>query len=83
MAMICAVGIPIKGTLRKPTVPLNTAKLLKSNGYQVGLYGLAIPFWQSELRIFERYERQKEQMAYGRFSNLAIHKQAFDSFLAH
>lgn len=74
-------NIIIEGTLRKPNVPLSTAALLKKNGYQVGLYVMAIPFWQSELRIFERYERQKEQMAYGRFSNLAIHKQAFDSFI--
>jgi Zeta toxin len=74
-------NIIIEGTMRNPDVPFRTATLLKKNDYRVGLYAMAIPFWQSEVRIFERYERQKAQMGYGRFSNLNTHQQAFDSFI--
>lgn len=71
----------IEGTMRKPQVPIETAQLLKDNGYRVGVYAMAIPFWQSVLRIYERYETQKEQMGHGRFSDLGIHKQAYENFV--
>lgn len=50
----------IEGTLRTSAVPLKTAELLKSKGYQVELAVLAVPPILSYVGTIERYEKMKE-----------------------
>ena len=50
----------IEGTLRTSAVPLKTAELLKSRGYQVELAVLAVPPILSYVGTIERYEKMKE-----------------------
>ena len=59
IATLSSLGyhLVIEGTLRTTAVPLKTAKLLKAQGYTVGLYVMAVPFALSYLTTLERYER--------------------------
>lgn len=50
----------IEGTLRTSAVPLMTAELLKSRGYNVELAVMAVPPILSYVGTIERYERMKE-----------------------
>ena len=40
-------------------------------------FALSVPYWDSILGIFERYERQIELTGFGRFSLLDTHNEAF------
>ena len=50
----------IEGTLRTAAVPINTARLLKSRGYNVELAVMAVPPILSYVGTIERYEKMKE-----------------------
>lgn len=50
----------IEGTLRTAAVPIKTAKLLQSRGYQVELAVMAVPSVLSYVGTIERYEKMKE-----------------------
>jgi len=70
-------NIIIEGTMRRPTVPLATAQMLKKEGYQVEAYVVVVPPEISLASIFYRYELQKKMVGYGRFAKPQNHDEAF------
>lgn len=66
----------IEGTMRRPEVPLNTAKILKMNGYTVEANILAAHPMVSLASIFYRYEIQKHFIINARFTKIKSHDES-------
>lgn len=67
----------LESTFRNIGTITNTSEELKTKKYKTSVHALSVPYWDSFLGIFERYEGQIKQIGSGRFSPLATHKEAF------
>lgn len=69
--------IIIEGTMRRPEVVLNTARLLKGKNYDVETIAITAPPELSFASMFYRFEVQKSQGGTGRFVKPEGHEAAF------
>lgn len=67
----------LESTFRDIKPIKNSSEELKKKKYKTAVHALSVPYWDSFLGIFERYEGQIKQKGSGRFSPLATHKEAF------
>jgi Zeta toxin len=67
----------LESTFRNIKVIKETSVELKKEKYKTAIHALSVPYWDSILGIFERYEGQFELTGFGRFSPLATHNEAF------
>lgn len=66
----------IEGTMRHAATPMATARDLRKHAYRTRAHVIAAHPEQSRLGIHLRYEVQKHDFGFGRFSNLAVHDAA-------
>lgn len=67
----------LESTFRNIKAIKETSVELKKEKYKTAIYALSVPYWDSILGIFERYEGQFELTGFGRFSPLVTHDEAF------
>ena len=67
----------LESTFRNIETIKNTSEELKKDNYKTAVHALSVPYWDSILGIFERYERQIELTGTGRFSPITTHNEAF------
>jgi UDP-N-acetylglucosamine kinase len=67
----------LESTFRNIGTITDTSKELKTKKYKTAVHTLSVPYWDSILGIFERYEGEIKQTGLGRFSPLATHDEAF------
>lgn len=67
----------VEGTMRRPEVTVNTARLFKERGYEVELNILVVPYAVSKLGILQRYFEQVRDTGVGRFTVTESHDAAF------
>lgn len=68
----------IEGTMRSYQTIERTINELISHDFIPELHVLSVPFEESLIGIFERYEYDKAQTGIGRFSPLSTHHEAFE-----
>jgi UDP-N-acetylglucosamine kinase len=69
----------LESTFRNIETIKNTSEELKKDNYKTAVHALSVPYWDSILGIFERYEGQIKQTGFGRFSPLTTHDEAFEA----
>lgn len=67
----------LESTFRNLKTIRITSQELKEQNYQIAVHALSVPYWDSLLGIFERYEGQIKDTGLGRFSPLSTHNEAF------
>lgn len=67
----------VDGTLKTPDNARSLCTQLKENGYEVEIRALAVPIEDSEMRIYSRYERQREELGTGRWVPKGIQHEAY------
>jgi Zeta toxin len=67
----------LESTFRSIETIKESSEELKKENHKTAVHALSVPYWDSILGIFERYEGQIEQTGFGRFSPLATHNEAF------
>ena len=67
----------LESTFRNIKTIKETSAELKKEKYKTAVHALSVPYWDSILGIFERYEGLIKQIGSGRFSPLATHNEAF------
>ncbi|MCL2713242.1 MAG: zeta toxin family protein [Alphaproteobacteria bacterium] len=70
-------NIIIDQTSRDPAAMARMTQELRQAGYRVELHVMAVASEVSELRIYQRYERQRAESGYGRFSTKDKHDEAY------
>ncbi len=68
----------LESTFRNIKTIKETSEEFKKNDYNSETHALAIPYKDSLLGIFERYEGEMDKTGFGRFSSLDVHNEAFD-----
>lgn len=76
-AVMSRRNLVIDQTSRDPVAFEQMAKALKEQGYKIELRAMAVNDRISEQRIFSRYEDQKAENGYGRFSTKDNHDAAY------
>ena len=69
----------LESTFRNIETVKESSEELKKENYKTAVHTLSVPYWNSILGIFERYEEQIELTGFGRFSPLATHNEAFEA----
>ncbi len=69
-------SVVVEGTMRRPEVPLATARAFRDAGYQVEAWVMAVDPLSSRLGILARYHAQREAFGVGRFTVDAAHDAA-------
>lgn len=67
----------LESTFRNIETIKESSEELKKENYKTAVYALSVPYWDSFLGIFERYEGLIKQIGTGRFSPLTTHNEAF------
>lgn len=67
----------LESTFRNIGTITNTSEELKTKKYKTSVHALSVPYWDSVLGIFERYEGQIKAKGSGRFSPITTHNEAF------
>ena len=70
-------NIVLDRTLGSPGQLAQMADMLKSAGYDIRIEAMAVRAEVSAVRIFYRYEHERERYGYGRFTPLEFHDQAY------
>ena len=73
------ISILIEGTFRNPETPLFAAGSAKKSGYEVYVFAMAVPPFQSKLGTLERFYRALADKSAARWTPPAIHDQAVAS----
>lgn len=71
----------VDGTLKTPDNARGMCKHLKENGYEVEVRALAVPREDSEMRVYRRYERQRQGAGTGRWVPQEVQRGAYDGML--
>jgi hypothetical protein len=66
----------IEGTMRNPSVPISTAKLLHKKNYKVGIAVIASHPKITELGVYRRYAEQLNAFGVGRLADIKSHNEA-------
>jgi Zeta toxin len=67
----------LESTFRDIETITKSSEELKKENYETAIHALSVPYWDSILGIFERYEGQIKQTGFGRFSPITTHNEAF------
>jgi adenylate kinase family enzyme len=67
----------LESTFRNIETITNTSEELKKKKYKTAVHALSVPYWDSFLGIFERYEGLIKLKGFGRFSTRDKHDEAF------
>ena len=67
----------LESTFRDIKAIKNSSEELKKENYKTAVHALSVPYWDSILGIFERYEGQIKAIGSGRFSPITTHNEAF------
>jgi hypothetical protein len=67
----------LESTFRNIGTIKDTSEELKKENYKTAVHALSVPYWDSILGIFERYEGQIKAKGSGRFSPITTHNEAF------
>jgi hypothetical protein len=67
----------LESTFRNIETIKESSEEFKKANYKTAVHALSVPYWDSILGIFERYEGLIKQIGSGRFSPLATHNEAF------
>ena len=68
----------VEGTMRSAAVPLRTAELLRSNGYETAAFAIAACKEYSLLNAFVRYFKEVQAKGFGRMIDLDSHNKAVE-----
>lgn len=69
-------SLVVEGTMRSPEVPLQTAKKLRSNGYETAAFVIAACKEFSLLNAFVRYYKEVQSKGFGRMIDIESHNKA-------
>ena len=69
----------LESTFRNIETIKESFEEFKKENYKTAVHALSIPYWDSILGIFERYEGQIESTGFGRFSPRTTHDEAFEA----
>ena len=68
----------VEGTMRSPSVPLQTAEKLRSNSYEAAAFAIAACKEFSFLNAFVRYFKEVQTKGFGRMIDIESHNAAVD-----
>ena len=68
----------VEGTMRSVAVPLRTAELLRSNGYETAAFAIAACKEYSLLNAFVRYFKEVQAKGFGRMIDIDSHNKAVE-----
>lgn len=71
-------NIVVEGTMRRPEVVLDTAKMFRDAGFQVEAHAIAAPKEFTAVNIFHRYHKAVSHGEMGRLSDIESHNQAVE-----
>lgn len=69
-------NIVVEGTMRRPEIVLQTAKMFRDAGYQVEAHTIAAPQEFSSINIFHRFHKETLEGKPGRLADINSHNQA-------
>ena len=69
-------SLVVEGTMRSPEVPLQTAKKLRSHGYETAAFVIAACKEFSLLNAFVRYYKEVQSKGFGRMIDIESHNKA-------
>lgn len=75
-SIINRFSLVVEGTMRSPEVPLQTAKKLRSNGYETAAFVIAACKEFSLLNAFIRYYKEVQSKGFGRMIDIESHNKA-------
>lgn len=75
-SIINRFSLVVEGTMRSPEVPLQTAKKLRSNGYETAAFVIAACKEFSLLNAFVRYYKEVQSKGFGRMIDIESHNKA-------
>ena len=68
----------VEGTMRSPSVPMQTAEKLRYNGFQTAAFAIAACKEYSLLNAFVRYFKEVQTKGFGRMIDIESHNNAVD-----
>lgn len=68
----------VEGTMRSPSVPMQTAEKLRSNGYETAAFAIAACKEYSLLNAFVRYFKELQTKGFGRMIDIESHNNAVE-----
>lgn len=75
-SIINRFSLVVEGIMRSPEVPLQTAKKLRSNGYETAAFVIAACKEFSLLNAFVRYYKEVQSKGFGRMIDIESHNKA-------
>jgi hypothetical protein len=74
-------NVIVEGTMRNPSVPINTAKRFKENEFEVHACVIAAHPTLTELGVYKRYQEQVWKFGSGRLADVNVHNEAVTGLL--